>query len=77
MHHCRSASRGRQGLTIDFRWLLTPGEWAWGLVDSLSNDTSNDNPDVLPEFLTLMEIFVLGSLLGAGQFLKLGLGFMV
>jgi hypothetical protein len=53
----------RGGLTVDLRRLDTAGKRTWSLVDSLSNHSSDNDTDRLPELLTLVEETLLGLVL--------------
>jgi hypothetical protein len=51
------------GRTINFRRLFTSCERTWGLLESLSDNTSDDDTGRFPEFLAGMEELFLGLVL--------------
>jgi hypothetical protein len=53
----------KEGLTINFGRLFTPCERTWGLLESLSDNTSDDDTGRFPKFLSGMEELFLGLVL--------------
>jgi hypothetical protein len=51
------------GRTINFRRLYTSCERTWGLLESLSDNTSDDDTGRFPKFLSGMEELFLGLVL--------------
>jgi len=54
---------GKEGLTINFGRLFTSCERTWGLLEGLSDDTSDDDTGRFPEFLAGVEELFLGLVL--------------